>query len=202
MGGTYRPCHPRPVRISVVGSSGSGKTTLAARLGAALGCEHVELDAINHQPGWTPREPAAFLREVGERCPVGGAWVVEGNYSHVRPLVWSRADLVVWLDPPTWRTMTQLVRRTLVRGALRRELWNGNRESLRNLLRTDPAENVVLWSWTRRHLIRRRYLEAMITPPEPGLRVVRICRPEEADALVEALARAEAGSGRRPHISP
>ena len=44
--------------------------------------------------------------------------------------------------------MPRVVRRTLWRGLLRTELWHGNREDLRNLLRRDPDQNVVLWSWT------------------------------------------------------
>lgn len=38
--------------------------------------------------------------------------------------------------------------RTLRRGLTGVELWNGNRETLRNLLRRDPQHNILLWSWT------------------------------------------------------
>lgn len=41
-------------RISIVGNSGSGKSTLARALGARLHCPVMELDAVFHQPGWTP----------------------------------------------------------------------------------------------------------------------------------------------------
>jgi adenylate kinase family enzyme len=41
-------------RIQVVGTSGSGKTTLAKDLAKRLGIQHLELDSLHHQAGWTP----------------------------------------------------------------------------------------------------------------------------------------------------
>src|SRR6266571_7794353 len=78
-------------RVSVVGSSGSGKSTLASELAARLHVPHVELDAIFHQPGWTPLPEEEFTAAVAAAVAADG-WVVDGNYSAVRPLVWARAD--------------------------------------------------------------------------------------------------------------
>ncbi len=121
-------------RISVVGNSGSGKTTLAASLAAALDVPHLELDAIYHLPGWQPLAGGGVPGPVADFI-TGDAWVVDGNYSKVRDLVWRRADTVVWLDPPRPAVMRQLMGRTLSRMARRTELWNGNRESCMNLFR-------------------------------------------------------------------
>src|SRR5262245_56308830 len=49
-------------RVSVVGNSGSGKTTVAAALAERLGVACTELDAINHQPNWTPLPVDEFRR--------------------------------------------------------------------------------------------------------------------------------------------
>ncbi len=115
-------------RVSVVGSSGSGKTTEARRLAAALGVPHVELDALHWGPHWR----AASGQELAERVEAetaGEAWVVDGNdTSKVGSQVWDKADTVVWVSPPRWRATWQVVRRTVGRAALRRELWSGNRE--------------------------------------------------------------------------
>src|SRR5437763_13527293 len=98
-------------RVSVVGNSGVGKTTLSRALAARLGAAHVELDAIFHQPGWTPLATPEFRCRVGQ-VVAGERWVVDGNYSRVRDLVWARADTVVWLDLPRRTVMRRLLGRT------------------------------------------------------------------------------------------
>jgi adenylate kinase family enzyme len=127
-------------RISVVGNSGSGKSTLARELAAALGVPHLELDGVFHQPGWTPLQADEFRQAVSAAVATDG-WVIDGDYNAVRPLIWARADTVRWLDLPRRTVMRQVVWRTLRRGATREELWNGNRESLRNFLHLDPEKS-------------------------------------------------------------
>ena len=89
-------------RIVVYGVSGSGKTTLARRLAAALDLQHIELDALYHQPGWQPQEPEVFRAHLRDRLDAAdGRWVTCGGY---RSLSWDitlpAADTVVWLDLP------------------------------------------------------------------------------------------------------
>ena len=81
----------------MVGVSGSGKSTLGRDLAARLGVRYTELDAIFHQPGWIPLGDEEFRRRV-TGIASGDGWVIDGNYSAVQPLVWVRADTVVWLD--------------------------------------------------------------------------------------------------------
>ncbi len=89
----------------------------------------------------------------------------------MRDLVWARAELVVVLALPRWTVMRRLLARTVRRGIVRRELWNGNRESLRNLFSADADRNVVLWSW--RTLDRYRdEVPAEARAQVPGARVV------------------------------
>ncbi len=176
-------------RIAVHGASGSGKTTLATELAERIGLARVELDAIFHQPGWTPLGTDAFRDEVA-RATAGDRWVVDGNYRQVRDLVWGRADLIVVLDRPRWVVIGQLVARSVRRAAVRRELWNGNRESFRNLLSTDADRNVVLWSWRTLHRYHREVPEeARSEAPHARLAVLR-SRREIAD-FVDRLARGD-----------
>lgn len=175
-------------RISVVGNSGSGKTTLAAALAAALDAPHLELDSVYHQPGWEPL-PAERLRAIASEFTAGDRWVVDGNYSGVRNLVWQRADTVIWLDPPRGRVMRQLARRTLSRMARRTELWNGNREQWRSLLRTDPERSILRWAWTHHASYRERYLAAQSDPANAHLTFVRVRTRAEAAGLIDRARR-------------
>jgi adenylate kinase family enzyme len=176
-------------RVSVIGNPGSGKTTLGRQLGQALGVPFVELDAIFHQPGWTelPREE---FRERVSRVVAGDGWVIDGNYSVVRDLVWERADTVVWLTLPRWRVTARVLRRTVGRGVRRVELWNGNREQLRNLFSRDPMQSIVLYSFRYYHEGLRRYEQRVADPANAHLQVVRMRSPREVRAFVDQVRRA------------
>src|SRR5690349_15844981 len=82
-------------RVVVIGTSGCGKTVFAHRLAQALACPHVELDELYWGPKWTPKSGADFRRLV-HAAVRGPRWVVDGNYSAVRELVWPRATTVIW----------------------------------------------------------------------------------------------------------
>ena len=84
-------------RIVVVGTTGSGKTTVARKLSRRLGIPHVELDALHWEPKWTPAATDVFRQRVAEALK-GDAWVVDGNYSKARDLIWPR--------PPIWYGLT------------------------------------------------------------------------------------------------
>jgi adenylate kinase family enzyme len=175
-----------PQRVAVIGTSGSGKTALAIRVAAVLGVPHLELDAVYHQPGWVPLAEDLFRERVG-RFTAQERWVVDGNYSVVRDLVWGRADTVVWLDLSRRVVMRRVVARTMRRMLLRVELWNGNRERPANLVRRTPEENIVLWAWTTHPTNRERYQAAMADPAWAHLRFVRLGSPAEVEAWAASL---------------
>ncbi len=173
-------------RVSVVGNSGSGKTTLARSLADRLGVAHVELDALFHGPSWTQPEPEVFRRRVADALDAAtDGWVACGNYSAVRePVVWPRADTVVFLDLPKAVVMRQVVGRTLRRVVRRQELWNGNREPWRNLYDWDPEQNIIRWAWVRHDLYRERYLGAVDDPAHAHLDFVILRSRGDVDAFL------------------
>jgi adenylate kinase family enzyme len=185
-------------RVSVVGTSGSGKSTLARQLAEILGVPHLELDAVHHQPGWEPLPTDEFRRIVAARAAASG-WVIDGNYGRVRDLVWARADTVVWLDLPKRTVMRQVAWRTLRRVALRRELWNGNRERWRNFFTWNPEQSVISWAWHKHAADRAKYAAAAASPAGAHLRFIRLAsRRDVARFLAEARSAAHAAAVRPP----
>jgi adenylate kinase family enzyme len=157
----------------VVGTSGSGKSTLARELAGQLGVPHLELDGVFHQPGWEPL-PADEFRRIVTAKTAGDAWVIDGNYSTVRPLVWERADTIVWLDLPKRTVMRQIIWRTLRRIFRRQELWNGNRERWRNFFSLDPERSVISWAWHKHASDHARYAAAEADPANARLTFIRL----------------------------
>jgi adenylate kinase family enzyme len=168
----------------VVGCSGSGKTTLARTLARTLGVPHVELDAIFHQPGWTPLDDDTFKARVGQAAEAP-RWVIDGNYSVVRDIVWQRADTVVWFDLPYVVVMARTIRRTVRRVVTRQELWNGNKEPWSNLCSWKPEKSIIAWAATRHKVYRQRYGSAEHDPRWAGLDFVRLRSQREADAFLK-----------------
>ncbi len=161
-------------RIAVIGTSGSGKTTLARQLAARLDLPHLELDAVFHQPGWTPLPDDEFRAEVAAFC-AGDRWVTCGKYAAVRPILFERADTIVCLDHHRVRQTARVARRTIRRALTREELWNGNRESVRNLWPLgDPDRSMVRWTWENVPRARALFDRLEADPPGPHVRVVRL----------------------------
>jgi adenylate kinase family enzyme len=162
----------------VAGTSASGKTTLAARISDGLGVRHVEIDALFHGPGWTPR--ATFEAEV-DAFSFDPGWVTEWQYSVVRERLAQRADLVVWLDLRRVTVMRRVVQRTLRRRLHHEVLWNGNVEPPLWTVFTD-REHIVRWAWSTHHKSAQRI--AALREQRPDLPIVRLCDPQGVEQWI------------------
>ena len=141
-------------RIAIKGSSGAGKSTLAAALADRLRIPHVELDGLHHGPNWAAPSADAFQARVAAALDDERGWIVDGNYeAKLGMLVIDRADLIVWLDLPLPIKLARLTRRTARRYVTQEELWNGNRENLRNLFWGDDKP---LFTWAIQCHFRHR----------------------------------------------
>lgn len=117
-------------RVAVVGTSCVGKTTFARNLSTCLGVCHIELDALFWQPEWVERPVSEFKLLVEQETSVA-RWVVDGNYSPVRDIVWGRATDIIWLNYSFPIVLSRALKRTVGRIITREKLFSGNRESLR-----------------------------------------------------------------------
>jgi len=162
-------------RISIVGTTGSGKTTLAQKIAQHFQIPHIELDALYWEPSWTAASEQVFRDRVLKALK-GDRWVIDGNYSGVRDVVWSKADTVVFLDYSFWLVVRRLLHRTLQRSLKQEELWNGNRESIWKSFFTQ--ESILLWMLQTYQRNRKRYPTLFQQPEYVHLSVVHLQSPQ------------------------
>ena len=168
-------------RFAVTGTSGSGKTTTGRALAAQLGVPFLQLDAVQHQSGWR-ETPIEQFRATVEEFTRRDAWVVDGTYhNRIGTLVWERADTLVWLDLPIRVWLTRLVRRVARDLATKRDLYNGNTQTVRWAF-------PLVWMATRAHFQRRRDFPGVFAAL-PHLNVVRLRSPGEVERWLSAQRR-------------
>ncbi len=165
---------PQSRRISVVGTSGSGKTTLARQISQRLAIPHIELDALYWEPNWT-ETPTTIFRERVAQALTDDSWIVDGNYSPVRDIVWGKADTVVWLDYSLAVIMGRLVRRSFRRVVMQEELWSGNRETWRI---TFSRDSILLWALQTYRKRRKEYPILFDRPEYSHLKIVHLRSPQ------------------------
>ena len=102
---------PGPRRISVVGATGSGKTTLAREVAERLDLPYCELDRMRQEDGDGSSEQS-FQSQVANLA-LGEQWIIDGHYREVRHLIWSRAQVVVWLNYPMRLVAVRVLKRFL-----------------------------------------------------------------------------------------
>ena len=160
----------------------------------------VELDALVHGPNWT-ETPDDELRRMLEPILAGDGWVIDGGYrSKIGDLVLEHADIVVWLDLPIHVWLPRLVRRTARRIRRHEELWNGNRESLKDAIggqgRADPVRDPDALLAPAPLPARARARSRRPAPHPGGGRCVRQLRRRALNSASQA-AHAEADPDRR-----
>jgi adenylate kinase family enzyme len=171
-------------RVVVIGTTGSGKSTLAERLARKLDAHFIELDALNWEPNWTeaPLEVFRARTELATRAP---AWVVAGNYSVVRDIVWPRAEAAIWLDYPIQTVLWRLLTRTVRRSWTREQLWNGNVEPFWAHFKLWSDESLFHWLFKTYWRRKRDYPQLFALPQHTHLKVLRFQSTAQADAWLD-----------------
>lgn len=171
-------------RVVVVGSSGAGKSTFAKGLANLLGQPHIELDTLHWEEDWTMPVIEEFRARVSNAI-VPEHWVVDGNYSVVRDLVWRRATAIIWLNYPLSIVLRRVFWRSVQRAWTGEILFAGNRETFRSLFFSKKS---LLWwvltTFKRRH---RQFEELYSNQKYLQLQWIRFSKPKEASQFLENL---------------
>lgn len=169
-------------RIAVVGTCGMGKSTMARRIGACLDQPYYELDSLYWNPGWEITPEDEFVRRV-ESVVSQESWVIDGNYSLARPMIWPRATTLIWLNYSFPVAFLRLLLRTIRRGITRAPCCNGNRESLARAF--FHRDSILLWAITSHPTYNREY--PLEIERHPHLALVKLRRTKDADAFLASL---------------
>ncbi|MBE9229215.1 AAA family ATPase [Phormidium sp. LEGE 05292] len=167
-----------PQRISVIGTSGTGKTTLAKKIAQRLAIPHIELDALHWEPNWV-EAPDCIFQERVLKAISSDRWVVDGNYSQIRNIIWVKADTIVWLNYSLSVILTRLLWRTFERSLTQKELWSGNRETLQKAFLS--RDSILLWALQTYSRRRKEYPILFAQPEYSHLEVVELRSPKAAN---------------------
>ena len=132
-----------------------------------------------------PESMRALLVEHAE------GWVIDGNYHSAMPdLVLAQADTAIWLRLPFLTVYRRLAWRTVSRSVVGAELWNGNRESLKQAFLT--SDSMLWWGIKSWRPASRKTREALTTVPHHA-RVIVLRSPRQVARLVSLAARGDGG---------
>ncbi len=139
-------------RILIIGTAGSGKSTLARSLSNFFQINEIELDEINWLPNWENRQTSdkeGFIKDVALKISTE-SWVATGGYLSVRDLLWSRANIIIWLDLPYLTVLKRVVLRSLKRAFSKNETFIGCKENWWDLLKWDRPIRWAMYSFFER----------------------------------------------------
>lgn len=173
-------------RIVVIGTTSSGKSTLAENLAVKIHGDFVDLDALHWEPNWT-EAPLEVFRERVRKAMQAPAWVVAGNYHSVRDLVWSRAEIIIWLDYSLPRIFWQLTRRTFSRWWNHELLWGSNYENLATHFKFWSPDSLYHWLFKSYWRRKREIPMLLIQPEHAHLKVFHFVSPKETSEWLERL---------------
>jgi glyoxylase-like metal-dependent hydrolase (beta-lactamase superfamily II) len=157
---------------------------MARQLGEKLGLPVLELDAVFHaHPNWVDLSAEEFREQVAAYLashPAG--WVIDGNYAHVRDLVLAKAETAIWLKLPFRTVYRRLAWRTVTRSITGGELWNGNKESMKQTFLT--KDSMLVWgvvAWSRHH----RQVHKSLVDGQHAAQLYRLRTPGQVRYLLE-----------------
>lgn len=116
-------------KILILGGPGSGKTTLANYLGKLFKLPIINLDNINYKRNWVQRDAKERDKIIRKKMHED-SWIMEGIYKTTLQERAEIADLIIFLDYPTYYLLFRIIKRYLSTFGKEKEELEGCKERL------------------------------------------------------------------------
>jgi len=171
-------------RIVVIGSSCSGKSTFSQYLANKNKTEYIELDQLHWLPDWKERPDEEFRILVSEAVSAD-SWIVDGNYSVARDIVWPRATKIIWLNHPFSLVLYRSITRSIKRAATKKKLFAGNIETFKQTFFS--RDSIILWVLKTYHQKRKNYSKILKNAEAKGITVIELNNQSQVDDYLKSL---------------
>ena len=170
-------------RTVVFGLTGVGKTTMARRIAEEFAMPVIDIDSLRREAGKSTAPEETFSRLIVESVKADN-WIIDGSYTSVQDIIWSRADAIVWLDFPFWVFCSRLIKRSLYRTFIRKN----SEKPVKG--RNQPAREralTYLQAIFTGHIRRQRYFATLYSSKNVHLHIIRLFSPKDADLWLDLL---------------
>jgi adenylate kinase family enzyme len=171
-------------RVVVIGSSCSGKSTFSQNLAMKTKVEYIELDQLHWLPNWEER-PTEKFRELVTKATLSNRWIVDGNYSVVRDIVWPRATTIIWLNHSFSLVLYRSITRSIIRAATKKKLFAGNIESFRQTFLS--GDSIILWVLKTYHQKRKNHSQLLKNLETEGVKVIEFKKQSQVNDYLNNL---------------
>ena len=178
---------PFPYRkVVIVGTTSSGKSTLAKALAEKIGAICIDLDYLHWEPNWV-EAPNDIFRERVEKAISAESWVVAGNYSATRDLIWPQAEAIIWLNYSFPIVFWRLFTRTFRRVATKEKLFSDNVENFWVQIKFWSQDSLFNWLFKTYWRRKREYPNLFSQPENAHLTIIQFEHPQEAEKWLAAI---------------
>lgn len=98
-------------RIMIIGCCGAGKSSFARQLHALTQIHLIHLDQHYWRPNWVETPTIEWEKNVQALAALP-TWIIDGNYGGTMDIRIKRADIIIYLDYPTWKCLWRVLKRT------------------------------------------------------------------------------------------
>ena len=99
------------MKIAIIGNAGSGKSSLGLKLHEILGIPLYHLDQYFWMPGWQEPDRDEFEKIHNQLCDKEAGWIIEGMAIRFLEYRIQKADIVIFLDTPTYLCLYRIFKR-------------------------------------------------------------------------------------------